>query len=173
MNFFEAVKNRHSVRNYKQTEIEQEKIDLILNTVNAAPSAGNLQGYVIVEVRDQDIKDALSKASYGQPYVSQTPVVLVFCADHLTSASKYGSRGSDLYAIQDATIAAAYSQLAATSIGLATVWVGAFDPVQVGKAISAPEHVTPVAIIPIGYPNEDPAARPRRELHDLVRNEKF
>jgi nitroreductase len=171
MNFFEAVKTRRSIRSFLEKEIEQDKIDILLQTINAAPSAGNLQGYEVVVVRNVSTKEALTKSAYGQGFIMQAPVALVFCANHLLSSSKYGERGGNLYAVQDATIAAAYCQLAATSMGLATVWVGAFDPDLAAKAVQTPEHVTPVAIIPVGYAAEAPNMRPRRALDDLIRKE--
>jgi len=173
MDFFDAVRNRHSIRRYQTREVDGEKLNKLLETVNLAPSAGDLQGYEIILVRNASVKEALARAAYGQSPVREAPVVLVFCADRLLSASKYGKRGAELYAVQDATIAAAYCQLAATAQGLATVWIGAFDPDAAGAAIETPEHVTPVAIIPVGYPAEEPHATPRRSLGNLVRNEKF
>lgn len=171
MNFFEAVKTRRSIRRFLEKEIEQEKMDLLLQTINAAPSAGNLQGYEVIVIRNLETKEALTKSAYGQGFIRQAPVVLVFCANHLLSSSKYGVRGAELYAVQDATIAAAYCQLAATAMGLATVWVGAFDPDAAAKAVQTPEQVTPVAMIPVGYAAEAPNMRPRRTLDDLIRKE--
>lgn len=173
MDFFETVLNRHSVRQFLDTDIEKSKLDRILETVNAAPSAGDLQGFEVVLVGNLETKNALAVASYNQPHIVQAPAVLVFCANHLLSGSKYGQRGADLYAVQDATIAAAYCQLAATAEGLASVWVGAFDTAAVASAVGTPDHITPVAIIPIGYPAEVPTATPRRRLADLVHIGKF
>ena len=173
MEFFDTIRSRHSIRRYQTREVEEEKLRKILEAVDSAPSAGDLQGYEIVLVRSASTKDALARAAYGQTPAVQSPVVLVFCADRLLSASKYGKRGAELYAVQDATIAAAYCQLAATALGLATVWIGAFDTEAVEAAIGAPEHVTPVAIIPIGYAAEEPRTTPRRSLGDLVREERF
>jgi nitroreductase len=173
MDFFDAVRERHSIRKFQKAEIEQDKLDKLLETINSAPSAGNLQGYEVIVVRDQATKDSLAKAAFGQTSVSQAPVVLVFCADHLMSASKYAQRGAELYAIQDATIATAYAQLAATATGLATVWVGAFDPGMVSEAVALPDGVTPVALLPVGFAAEEPRQTPRRSLRDLVREERF
>lgn len=173
MGFFDTVYQRRSVRKYETREVEQEKLEKLLETANSAPSAGDLQGYEIIVVRDRNRRKALSDAAYGQRFVAEAPLALVFCADHLLSASRYGERGAKLYAIQDATIAAAYVQLAATALGLATVWVGAFDPKAVRAVVGLPEHITPVAIISVGYPAERPAATPRRSLNDLVRYEQF
>jgi nitroreductase len=113
------------------------------------------------------------ESAHGQNSLAESQVVLVFCADHLLSGSKYGRRGTDLYSVQDATIAAAYAQLAATSLGLSTVWVGAFEPEKVAAVVESPKEVTPVAMIPIGYAAEEPHSTPRRSLNDLVRQEKF
>ncbi len=173
MDFFNVIQSRHSVRKYQVRDVEQEKLNRILEAMNLAPSAGNLQGYEIIAVRDSSTKLALAEASYGQHFITQAPVALVLCADHLRSAGKYAVRGSELYAVQDATIAATYCQLAATALGLGTAWIGAFDTDAVATAIEAPQDITPVAIILIGYPDGAQSAKPRRKLADLVRIEKF
>lgn len=172
MDFFSVVNNRHSTRAFKNREVEEEKIKQILETVNKAPSAGNLQAYEIVLIRNKEKRDALTGTStLGQKYIGEAPLVLVFCASPKRS-SKYGPRGSGLYCIQDATIAASYAQLAATALGLSSVWIGAFDEKAVSRIINA-KDVIPVAIIPIGYPDETPQLRPRRDLSDIVHNEKL
>jgi nitroreductase len=73
-----------------------------------------------------------------------------------------------LYCIQDATIACTFAMLAATALGLSTVWVGAFNEDQVREIIHAPAGHRPVAMLPIGYAAEVPRIRPRRKLNDLV-----
>lgn len=173
MEFFDVVRSRHSVRRYSDHLVEEEKLNAILDVVNSAPSAGDIQGYEVVVISDLETKAALSRASYGQTSLTEAPVCLVFCADEVLSASKYGQRGVDLYSVQDATIAAAYAQLAATDLGLATVWVGAFDTAAVAAVVETPDQVVPVAIIPIGYAAETPRATPRRDLGDLVRVGKY
>jgi nitroreductase len=108
------------------------------------------------------------RASYDQEFLVQAPVVLVFCAVPSRSAVRYTERGETLYCIQDATIACTHVMLAATALGLGTVWVGAFDEDAVHTIIGAePEH-RPVAMLPIGYPNAAPRIRPRRALEDIV-----
>lgn len=70
--------------------------------------------------------------------------------------------------IQDATIAAAYCQLAATALGLSSVWIGAFDDGEVLKVLGNPSGLVTVAVIPMGYAIKEPEAKPRRKLDDLV-----
>lgn len=168
--FFSVLDERRSIRKYKNKDIEKDKLEKILEAANSAPSAGNLQAYEIVLIKEKKNKRALAAASFGQDFIAQAPVVLVFCANPNRSAVRYSSRGHELYSIQDATIAASYAQLAATALGLGSVWVGAFDESSVSKIINA-KSVKPVAIIPIGYPDEKPGKRCRRDLDDIVHNE--
>ncbi len=168
MEFFDVIKNRYSIRRFKEKEVEDEKLRLIFETVNLAPSAGNLQAYDIFLIRDKNKKELLAKASYDQNFIKQAPVVLIFCANTKRS-EYYGEKGRKLYCLQDATIAASYAQLAATNLGLGSVWVGGFDENEVLKILGSPRHSIPVAIIPIGYPDEKPKRRKRRELDDLVK----
>jgi len=168
MDFFSLIQSRRSIRLFKDTPIEAEKLQKILEAANLAPSAGNLQGYEIYVVIDPEQRQALARAALGQPFLAQAPVDLVFCANPQRSAVKYGKRGRELYSLQDATIAGTYAMLAAQELGLSTVWVGAFleDPVR--QAAGLPTDLLPVAILPIGYAGEDPKPRPRRKLEDLV-----
>lgn len=169
MDFFETIRARHSIRAFTPQPIESEKIQAILDAANAAPSAGNLQGYEIFAVTNRDILRELMRAAYEQEFVAQAQIALVFCAHPARSAGKYGERGTSLYCVQDATIACAYAQLAATAQDLASVWVGAFVDEMVSAAIGAGDDLRPVAILPLGYPGKAPKIRPRRELSDLVR----
>ena len=173
MGFVDVVKNRHSVRSFKDKEIEQEKLKKLLEIINSAPSAGDLQAYEIVLVKSLGKRKELARASYGQSFVAEAPLILVFIANEKRASSKYGQRGTSLYSIQDATIAASYAQLAATDLGLATVWVGAFDEKEVSRILNAQEHLKPIAIIPVGYANETPSKTPRRSLDDLVHEEEL
>lgn len=172
MDFFDVITGRHSVRMFQDKEVEEEKIKKILETANFAPSAGDIQAYEIVVVKDKKQKADLCRAALGQAPIENAPIVLVFCANPRRSAMKYGKRGSDLYCIQDATIACAYAQLAVTALGLGCVWIGAFDPRIVASVIGAKEEI-PIAILPIGYPSEKPSPTPRRDLDDLVHEGKF
>lgn len=167
MEFTELIHTRRSVRAFESRPVEPEKLAAVLEAANLAPSAGNLQAYEIYKVTAPKVRAALAHAA-DQPFVAQAGVVLVFFANPGRSARKYGARGQHLYAPQDATIAVAYAQLAATDLGLATVWVGAFDDAAVTVAIGAPEDWVPIAILPIGYAAESPAPRPRRGVADLV-----
>lgn len=167
--FFQAVRARHSIRAFASRPVEQDHLRAILDAANRAPSAGNLQAYEIYVVTNRARREDLARAALDQEFVAQAPVVLVFCAHPARSARKYGERGRWLYSIQDATIACAYAQLAATALSLATVWVGAFAEEAVREAIGAVSSLLPVAILPVGYAGEKPEITTRRPLESLVR----
>ncbi|OGY25962.1 MAG: nitroreductase [Candidatus Woykebacteria bacterium RBG_16_44_10] len=167
MEFQRLLKERHSVRAYQNKPIEEEKLNQILEAARSAPSAGNLQAYKICLVRDELVKQQLARAA-NQDFIAQASVVLVFLQDYDQSSQKYGQRGEELYSLQDATIACAYAQLAAADLGLGSVWVGAFDEEEVTKVVDVPSNLRPIAILPIGYPAEEPSQRTRRPLSDLV-----
>lgn len=168
MDLFETINARRSIRAYRPQPVEEEKLTRILEALNRAPSAGNLQAYVVVVARDAATRQALSQASLNQESLLQAPVVLAFFAHLNVSAAKYKNRGQELYSLQDATIACAYAQLAAVSLGLGSVWVGAFDDKAISYILRAKPDWRPVALLPIGYPAESPAPTPRRALKELA-----
>jgi nitroreductase len=168
MDFFEVIRTRQSIRAFQDRPVEPEKLQQILEAINRAPSAGNLQGYEVMLVTNRACLQALTRAAVGQDFIEQAPLALVFCAHPARSAQKYGQRGTTLYCLQDATIACATAQLAVTALGLASVWVGAFNEETVQAAIGVNHGLRPIAILPIGYAAETPEHRSRRALTDLV-----
>jgi len=168
MDTFEVINGRHSIRAYEDKSIDADSLQKILEAVNRAPSAGNLQAYEVYAVADESCKRALVRASGDQEFLAQASVVLVFCANAARSKVRYAERGTSLYCVQDATIACTFAMLAAAALGLSSVWVGAFDEGAVRQVIQAPQDHRPVAMLPIGYAAEEPRLRLRRKLEDLV-----
>jgi nitroreductase len=173
MQFFQAIDHRHSIRAYGTAPVERSKIEAIISAARLAPSAGDLQAYLILIVESPETKARLSEAALGQGFIAEAPLVLVFLADTRRSETTYGLRGATLFCIQDATIAAAYAQLSAAAQGLGSCWVGAFDEERVATLLGVPAHLRPIALMPIGYPAETPARPERRPVSELVRQEHF
>ena len=168
--FFETVRHRHSVRKYQTTTpIEAGKLHAVLEMACAAPSAGDLQAYQITVIEEQATREALQEAAHGQAFISEAPICLLFSADPARSAHSFGERGSSLYAIQDATIAATYAQLAIVAAGMGSTWVGDFDDVAVKSILNSDDELQPIAILSVGYPAELPEPTPRRHLDDVVK----
>lgn len=166
--FFQTVRHRHSVRRYQpDVPIEPEALHGVLEMALAAPSAGDLQAYHLVVVRDDGVRQQLAAAS-GEDFLAEAPVNMVVCADPERSAEVFGDRGRELFSLQDATIAATYIQLAAVAADLGSAWAGGFPEAEVRSLLELPAELRPVAILALGYPAEIPEPTPRRKLKDVV-----
>lgn len=168
MSFFDLISSRHSVRAFKEKKLQEDAIKKILSSAVKAASAGNLQSYQIFVVENKQTKHKLARAAHDQSFVGDASVVFVFCADPKNSEKEYGARGRDLYCIQDATIACAFAQLAAHALGLATVWVGSFDERSVADIIKCDSWLRPVAMLVVGFADEEPQITPRRPMAEMV-----
>lgn len=166
----EIIKGRRSIRKFKDGAVEKEKIEEVINAAQMAPSAGNLQARDFVIVTNKITKRQLTKAALGQSFIEQAPVVIVVVASIDRSSRIYRSRG-ELYAILDAAAGIENMLLAAHMIGLGACWVGAFDENTVGELLGIPDKALPVAIIPVGYPDEQPVMPPRIAMDRLVHYE--
>ncbi len=147
----EIFKKRKSVRSFSDKLVEEEKLKEILAAANSAPSAGGLQAREIIVITDSELKKMISQAAHDQKHVLEAPTLLVFVALPEKSAEKYADRGRDLYATQDATLAAGFAWLEAVDLGLSGSWVGGFDEKEVQKILDLSENQKPIAILPIGY----------------------
>jgi len=173
MDVFEAIKNRRSIRVFEAKKVSDEQVEMLIDAARHAPSAGNIQPWEFVIVRDPQIKQQLSAAALNQAFIEEAPVVIVVCANEARSNQGYGSRGVNLYCIQDTAAAIQNMLLAAHAMRLGTCWVGAFREDMARKTLKTPNHVRPVAIVPVGYPSEKPTSRRRREISEIVHQETF
>lgn len=154
MDFWEVIARRHSVRDYADgKDIPQDIIERVLDAAIQAPSAGNLQSWRFIIVRNRDLKEDLARAAFGQEFVARAPVVIVVCAVPEASGRRYRDRGRDLFTIQDTAAATENILLAVTALGLGACWVGAFDERAAAKAMKLPDELRPVALVPIGHPH--------------------
>ena len=173
MDLSEAIKGRRSIRAYKKLDLPQETIEKLLEAARWAPSAGNVQPWAFVVVSSPQTKRNLSLAAYGQRDLEEASVVIVVCADENRAEQNYGARGKNLYCLQDTAAAVQNILLTAYSLGLGSCWIGAFKEEEARKVINAPKEMRPVALIPIGYPDEAPPPRKRRPLSEIKHKETF
>jgi nitroreductase len=173
LDVFEAIKKRRSVRAYTSEKVSDEDVERLIEAARWAPSAGNIQPWEFIIVKNAETKRRLSDAALRQTFIEKAPVVIVVCADVTRSSWGYGSRGTNLYCLQDTAAATENMLLAAQALGLATCWVGAFHEDAVAKAINAPRNLRPVAIVPVGRPAEKTSAPQKRSLREIVKYEKF
>jgi nitroreductase len=152
----DVFRQRRAIRSFQARQPNGEDLTDILAAANSAPSAGGLSAREISVVTNQAIKQRLAAAAYGQDFVAEAPIVLVFWAVPARSAAKYGERGRGLFALQDGTIAAAFAWLQAVGSGLGACWVGAFDNEAVKQIFGSEigRGWCPVALLPLGYAAE-------------------
>ncbi len=162
---FTVMANRRSTRRFADKPVETAKIDKIIAAADTAPTAGNYQGFEIFYIKGPDRKKLLIDACNRQPYVD-APVVLVFCKNPSRVKFDFPEYVLKKFAIQDATLAAAYSQLAAHALGLASIWIGMLDEQKVMNAVGT--NLVPSSILCIGYPKQTKFPKPRRHLKDIV-----
>jgi len=162
---FEVMKRRRSTRKFDTKVIEDWKIEKILAAADTAPTAGNFQGFEIFHVKNNKMKEKLVKAANNQPYVN-APLVLVYCKNPSRVKLQFPKTTLTKFAIQDATLAAAYSQLAATALSLSTIWIGMIDEKEVAEIIGT--DLVPSSILCIGYPIKRKYPKPRRNLSELI-----
>ena len=162
MDVIEAIKTRRSIRSFSDKPVPRELIEEIIETGRAAPSAGNRQARDFFVITDTGTKQKIVEAALGQDFIARAPYVVVVCANEERIANPYRDRGVTLYCIQDASASVQNMLLALHAKGLACCWIGAFDEKAVSDIMSLPSHLRPVAILPIGYPDEvgrEPAKR--------------
>lgn len=170
---FEAIRERRSIRRFGPDPVDEEDLYRILDAGRWAPSAGNLQPWEFVVVRDPKIKLDLAEAALGQYFIAKAPVAIVICANVPRSSMVYGRRGAELYCIQDTALAAQNIMLAAYALGYGTCCVGAFDEDEVARIIKTPKGVKPVMIIALGRAVEKPRPTPRMPLDKFVHFDHF
>ncbi|MCS7095946.1 MAG: nitroreductase family protein [Candidatus Bathyarchaeota archaeon] len=173
MDVFEAIKGRRSIRAYKDKDVPAEVVEKLIEAARWAPSAGNIQPWEFIVVRNPETRRRLAEAALGQYFIEEAPVVIVVCANEVRSAQGYGMRGKSLYCLQDTAAATQNLMLAAYAMGLGTCWVGAFREEEAKRVLKVPDGVRPVAIIPIGYPAETPTPPIRRSTKQIIHYEGF
>jgi nitroreductase len=173
LDVFEAIKGRRSIRTFKDQEVSAELVEKLVEAARWAPSAGNLQPWEFIIIRKPEVKRKLVEAAQGQSFLEEAPVVLVVCASENRSAQGYGVRGRTLYCLQDTGAAIQNLHLAAYALGLGTCWVGAFREDEAKEILKLPDGIRPVAIIPVGYPDEVPPPGRRRPTSEITHHEAF
>ncbi len=138
MTLQDVIEKRKSVRSFQKTDILNETLEELIILARKSPSAGAIRGYKTIITREKITR-------------IDAPVYLVICIDPETYAKRYGERGRNLYAIQDATIFGAYFQLLLVDKGLASVWIGTFKEDSVKKILNIEENLRPIIIIALGY----------------------
>jgi FMN reductase [NAD(P)H] len=164
-NLFNVMLNRRSQRKFENKAVEDRKIEMILAAADTAPTAGGFQGFEIFHVKSSEIKVKLVEAANKQPYVN-APLVLVFCMNPERVKMNFPPNILKKFSLQDATLAAAYSQLAAHALGLSSIWIGMINEDKLMEALGT--NLVPATILCLGYPQKMLQPKPKRSLIELI-----
>ncbi|MDH4099729.1 MAG: nitroreductase family protein [Nitrospirota bacterium] len=184
MELLEVIKTRRSIRSFLDKPVEDEKLNALLEAMQAAPSWANMQCWRFVVVKDKATREKLSDLSYVESFlaprgyktnpaqdgIAQAPVVIVACAD----PEKSGILWDQQYYMTDMGIATQNLMLAACDLGLGTVFVGVFDEILVRELLNIPPNIRVIGLFPVGYPAQDKkGGQKRNPLEEIVHYEKW
>lgn len=179
-----CVKNRRTIRKYKQTDVPAVLLNELLEDASRASTMGNMQLYSVVVTRDMEMKKKLSPAHFNQPMVMDAPVVLTFCADfnrfskwcHCRKAEPgYDNFLSFMNAVSDTLLVTQNFCTLAENEGLGICYLGTtlYNSGQIIEILQLPELVVPVATITLGYPDESPSQPDRLPLEGILHEEVY
>ena len=164
-NIFNVMLNRRSQRKFENKKVEEWKLEMIFAAADTAPTAGGFQGFEIYHIKNEGSKKKLVEAANNQPYVN-APVVLGFCMNPKRVKLNFPPETIRKFSQQDATLAAAYSQLAAHALGLSSIWIGMLDENKLMEILRT--DLSPSSILCLGYPVKMLVPKPKRNLKDLI-----
>jgi nitroreductase len=179
MEVLEAIYKRRSIREFTDEPVPDEILNQILEAGTWAPSAGNMQAWEFVIVKDLaarrklvDTTDAGVTARagvYTQEWIMSAPIVIVVCYDVKRMTGRYGHKGRNLMTIMDCMLCVENMILAAMHFGLGTCCVVGFDPVRLKEVLPIPKEIFPLLLLPLGFPAQYPSAPYRLPVSDLLR----
>lgn len=165
-----TILKRTSIRSYENKTVEKEKIEKLLRAGMAAPTAMNKQPWHFVVITD---KGQLQKLSEANPYAAmaaKAPLAIVVCGDMNKAAEGIARE----FWIQDCSAATENILLAATGMGLGTVWTGTYPSKErcadVAKVLGLPESLIPLNTIVIGYPDADVSPKDKWNTENISYN---
>lgn len=173
------IKMRRSIRNYNNKSVEDEKILQLLESARLAPSGSNTQPWHFIVVKSELTKQKLAKASHKQKWMLSAPVFIVCVADircriegTVDVILNENSPQEELKQIlRDTSISVEHILLEAENLGLGTCWVAWFTQDEIRPILNIPTDKYVVGIITLGYANEAPKARPRKNLEEIIHYE--
>lgn len=180
MTLDEIIQNRRSIRKFKDTPVSRKDIEACINAARLAPSACNSQPWHFAVMEDKKAKEEFCGKVFGTIYS-----VTKFAAQAPVLIAVVGTRGGNLLArfgqvlsgtrfyLLDQGLACQNFALKAQELGLGTCFVGWFDTKAARKALNLPLDKNIELLIALGYPNEAPSPRPRKEIKEIISYNKY
>jgi len=172
----EAIMTRRSVRHYLARPVDGETVAALLESARLAPSGSNTQPWHFVVIRSETGRRNLVSVCHDQKWMLEAPVLVACVADVRSrikddsplSLSETSPEFEVKQIIRDTAIAAEHLVLQAQSMGLSTCWIGRFKQERIRGALRIPSDKYVVAVITVGYSDDQPESRPRKPLDEMV-----
>jgi F420 biosynthesis protein FbiB-like protein len=191
----DVFKERKTIRKFKDTKIEREKVLSLIEAAIQAPSAHNFQPWEFILIDEKETKEILSskmaetwiknlkkdgkpnseieaRVKLSKERINNAPFIIIPCFD-TSKVEKYGDSRNNaefIMGIQSVALASENILLKATELGYGVLWVCAplFCPDEVRSVLEIPENIFPQEILIVGVPDEDPEKPKRRNIDKLI-----
>jgi nitroreductase len=202
MDLYQAIHARRSIRKFAATPIPEEILERMLSAMQAAPSGKNAQPWRFIVVREAGTRKKIadictfntgSGREIRQDWIADAPVIIVVCGnpaeaffkirqadkviianhEHLIEIQKTGPVEWESGLLIDLTIPMDHLSLAVVAEGLGCCWVAGLNENKLKDILGIPANWRAPAVMPIGYALEQPEARRRKCLEEIILMERF
>ncbi len=163
MKLMEIIRLRYSCRSYQDKPVEEEKLGRILEAARLAPSAKNMQDWRFVIVTEKGNRSKLAEAASNQMFIAGAGAIIVACSN-----GDYVMQCGQPIGPIDVAIAMEHIALQAVEEGLATCWIGSFNPDKVREILGIPQDIAIIELMCIGYPADKARKTNREPINRIV-----
>ncbi len=176
--------SRRTIRRYTEQDVPDGLLEEMLQLASRASNTGNMQSYSVVVTRDKALKEQLSPAHFGQPMVTEAPVVLTFCVDFnrfsLWCEQREATPSFDNFqsfigsAVDTSLFAQTFANIAEErGLGLCYLGTTTYNAADIIRVLHLPKRVVPLCTITLGYPAEMPQQPDRLPVCSIIHRETY
>ncbi len=163
MDLIIAIKNRRSIRKYKNREVPMEILLKLIEAASWAPSSKNRQPWEFIITTDKNKIRAIARIK-GEDWIMSSPAIILALSN---------PKISPIYHMSDTAMAMHNISLAALEYDLGTCWIGIYENEEVKKIFGIPRDIILVGALAVGYPDEQPRKRKRKNIEEILHLETY
>jgi FMN reductase (NADPH) len=180
----EVMKQHRSIRKFKDKQVSDKTVKTIIEAAQWASTSNFIQAYTVIRVKDKQKRKTIATLAGPQPWVEESPVFLIFCADLKRAQQacqienkmmETGFTEQFIIATVDVSLLAQNAVIAAESLGLGGVYIGGIrnDPETVSGLLNLPDQVYPLFGLCLGYPADLPEQKPRMPVDMILMDDRY